>query len=775
MTPRVKRLRDEMFEWKDSVCLHRPRIVTETYKNNESDPSVVKRAKALRDTLEQMPIYLREGDLIAGTPTSTPGAWIVYPEFSLGTEQIVQTRHNFNVGANFIKDALPEDIKEYWRTRNLYARYAAMRRECFGDRTPPPENWYQLSTALGHITPDFSEVLGGGLEGVIERAERRLKETRDQDPEGAAFLRAVVIASQGAIIFARRYAELAEDAARATTDPARRSELERMADGLRHAPAKGARTFWEALQSVWLCNQIMHIEGNAWSMSPGRVDQIFFPFFRRDVERGELTREQAFELVECFLIKFKENMVFGPRGNPTQCITLSGGDAQDHGHTNELSYLFIEAVRELKLPEPLVNVRWHRAIPADFMNACFDCLASGQGMPLFLNDEATPACFMDLGIAREAAYEYTHVGCGELGITGKLQDSALGGSTGNVAALVQLLREGRRDGQSLAAKFPTFDAFLDGLKEKMRANAERSAAVSRAVGHAQAQYGQIPFASALMHGCIERARDLTTRAEYNFPSMNFAVGFAVFVNSLSAIRHLAYRDRRCDLDALFDAMEADFQGHEDLLAACRRAPKFANDDPQADDLGPILERLHAAAIAGLKGPRNGGRFITSGIDGGGHITAGRNMMATPDGRRAGQPLSPGMGPARGTERNGLTAVLNSVTKLDAEHYWHGGYTVNLRMTPDVFRSAASRAKLMALMRAYFLRKGLNLHINCVSAETLRDALKDPQSYRDLVVRVSGYNDYFTMLSPHVQEEIIRRTEHGLEPAREIDRAGAAIQ
>jgi formate C-acetyltransferase len=178
---------------------------------------VIKRAKALRDVLEQMPIYLREGDLIAGTPTSTPGAWIVYPEFSLGTESIVQTRHNFSVGHDFIARHLPEEVREFWRNRSLHAHYAAVRRECFGDSVPPPDSWYMLSTALGHITPDFAEVLHEGLEGVIRKAERHLRDIRDADPEGAGFLRAVVISAQGAISFSCRYAELAEAKARETS------------------------------------------------------------------------------------------------------------------------------------------------------------------------------------------------------------------------------------------------------------------------------------------------------------------------------------------------------------------------------------------------------------------------------------------------------------------------------------------------------------------------------------------------------------------------------
>ena len=762
MTPRTKRLRDEMLTWEDTVCVERPRIVTESFRRNEADPWIIKRAKALRDVLEQMPIYMREGGLIVGTPTSTPGAWIVYPEFSLGTESIVQNRHNFDVGPDFIRDALSDDIKDYWSTRNLYAHYAALRRECFGDNTPPPENWYQLSTALGHITPDFAEVLDEGLESVIMRAEQRLTETRDEDPAGAEFLRALIIAARGGIAFARRYGELAAEAARTTGDAERRQELEQMAASLPHCIAKGARTFWEALQSVWLCNQIMHIEGNAWSMSPGRVDQILYPFYRRDTERGDLTRERTLELIQCFLIKFKENMVFGPRGNPTQCITLGGSDADGNDETNELTHLFLHASGELKLPEPLVNVRWHRNISDELMNACFDCIAGGQNMPVFLNDEATPVGFINLGISREAAYDYTHVGCGELGITGKLQDSALGGRTGHVHALMQVLQANRGNGKSLAEKFPTFDALLAALKRQMRANAEQSAAVSRAVGYMHEKYGQIPFTSAFMNGGIDRARDLTVRADYNFPSMNMGGGYANFVNSVAAIRGLVYRVHECDLDTLFDAMQANFEGFEDLRAAVLRTPKFGNDDDDADDLIPVLEEIHAEAIDGLKGPRNSGRFITTGIDGGGHINAGRHLMATPDGRLAGKPLSPGMAAAQGTARSGLTGLLNTVQKLNSQGHWFGGYTLNIRMMPKAFETAESRQKLIALLRTYFLGKGLNLHMNCVSADMLRDAQEHPEEYADLVVRVSGYSDHFTKLSHEFQDEIISRTEQGVE-------------
>ena len=763
MNERVKRLRDEMFEWKEAVCPHRPRIVTEAYGRYESDPVVVKRAKALRDVLEQMPIYIREGDLIVGAPTSTPGAWIAYPEFSLGTERIVQTRHNIDVGDDFIRDHLPQDIKEYWERRNCYARYVALRRECYGDRNPAPDSWYQIATALGHLTVDFRQTLQSGLRGVVERAKRRLQEARHDDPEGAAFLQAVVIAAESGIAFADRYAQLAQEAAVATSDPRRREELLRMAEGLRRIYTQGARTFHEALQSVWLSNQIMHIEGNAWSMSPGRVDQIFHPYFQRDMERGELTRERALELVQCFLIKFKENSIFGMRGAPTQSITLAGRTAHGQDQTNELTHLFLEAARELKLGEPLIHVRWHKNIQRDLMHACFDCLEAGLGMPMFLNDEATPEGFMNLGIEREAAFDYTHVGCGELGIVGKLQDSALGGSTGHIAALVQVLRQNRRNGKSLDQAFPTFEDLLQAVQAQMRANAERSAAVNRAVAHIHQRHGQIPFTSAFMHGCIERARDLTVRCEYNFPSMNYGGGgFPNFVNSLAAIRQVVYQDRALSLDRVMKAMEDDFEGHEDVRALLLRAPKFGNDDDAADDLLPVVERMHSEAIAGLKGPRNNGRYIATGTVATSHIEQGRSLIATPDGRRAGRPMAPGMGAAPGTDRNGLTALLNSVQKLNSTGHWFGGYILNFNILPDVLASRTSREKLMAALESYFMRKGLNLQMNCVSAEMLRDAQKHPQTYRGLMVRVSGYNDYFTMLNPEIQEEIIQRTGHALE-------------
>ncbi|MCX7015079.1 MAG: hypothetical protein NTW86_21430 [Candidatus Sumerlaeota bacterium] len=762
MNARVKRLRDEIFTWKDTVCPHRPRIVTEAYRKYESDPVVVKRAKALRDVLEQMPIYIREGNLIVGAPTSTPGAWIVYPEFSLGTEKIVQVRHNIHVGNDFIRDHLPEDLKDYWATRNCYARYAAYRRECFGDRNPPSDSWYMISTALGHLTVDFRETLERGLTGVSERARRRLEEVRQDDPEGAAFLRAVIIAAEGGIAFANRYAQLAEETAARVSDPRRKQELQRMAEGLRRIYVHGARSYHDALQSVWLSNQIMHIEGNAWSMSPGRVDQICCPYFQRDVARGELTREQALELAECFLIKFKENSIFGMRGAPTQCITLGGRAADGRDQTNELTYLFLEAAREVKLAEPLIHVRWHKGIPKKLMHACFDCLEAGLGMPMFLNDEATPEGFMNLGIEREAAFDYTHVGCGELGITGKLQDSALGGSTGHIAVLVQVLRRKRSNGKSLDQAFPTFEDLLAAVRKQMRANAEHSASVNRAVGHIHRQFGQIPFTSAFMHGCIERARDLTVRCQYNFPSMNLGGGgFPNFVNSLAAIRQAVYRDHALTLGRVVEAIEADFQGFEDVRAVLAREPKFGNDDDRVDDLLPVVEQMHAEAIAGLKGPRNDGRYIATGTVATGHIDQGRQLIATPDGRHAGRPMAAGMNAAPDTDRNGLTALLNSVQKLNSTGHWFGGYILNFNILPDVLASEKSREKLMMALESYFMRKGLNLQMNCVSADMLRDAQHHPEDYRSLMVRISGYNDYFTMLDPGIQEEIIGRTAHGV--------------
>lgn len=759
MNSRVKQLRDGMSQWDDTVCVERARIVTKAYQEHDAEPMIIRRAEALRAVLEQMPIYMRDGDLIVGTPTSTPGAWIAYPEFSMGTEQIVQNRHNFSVGKDFIKNALPEDVKDYWSTRNLYANYAKYRREECGDDKPPPENWYRLSTALGHITPDFAEVVEHGLKGVIEQASRRLEELDADDQEGAEFLRAVTISARSGIAFAERYGELARQEASQTDDAERKSELLELADGLGHAMANGARTFWEAIQCVWLCNQIMHIEGNAWSMSPGRVDKLLFPYYDHDIDNGLLTRERALELIECFLIKFKENTVFGPRGNLTQCLTLAGSTADGVDASNELTFLFLEATANVRLAEPLVFLRWHRGISDKLMDACFDCTASGQNMPVFLNDEGSPGGFINLGISRDAAYDFTHVGCGELGITGKLQDSALGGTTGHVSTLTQMLRQNSRgEGKALSRLFPTFDDLVEGLGKKMRANAEAQALQSREVGAMQAKFGQIPFTSAFMHGCIDRARDLTVRAEYNFPNMNMGAGYSNFVSSMAAIRKLVYRDQLCDLDELFAAMDANFEGYEDLLAAARRAPKFGNDDNDADGLIPVLEQLHADAIAGLEGPRNRGRFITSGIDGANHMAAGAHLMATPDGRLKGQPLSPGMSAGQGVNQKGLTALLNTVQKLDSQNHWFGGYTINIRVTPDMLKTADSRDKMRALLRVHFMGKALNLHLNCVSTETLREAQEHPEQYRDLVVRVAGYSEHFGKLSREFQDEIISRNE-----------------
>ena len=762
MKDRVKFLRDEMNEWKDTVCTERAKIFTDVYKQNESDPLVIKRAKGLKTVLEQMPIYIRDGDMIVGTPTSKPGAWISYPEFSMGTESIVQERHNIHVGPDFIRNGLPKEVVEYWNTRNLYAYYKSYYKEVFGKEAEEKESWYRIATGLGHITPDFKDVLANGLRGFINQADERLKKIRQTDPEGAEFLRAVILVMEGGITFANRYADLCEEEAKDTQDTERKNELTIMAQGLRRIFTSGATTFHEALQSVWLCHQIMAIEGYAWSMSPGRVDQFLYPYFQNDLKKGILTEENAYELIECFLLKFVENSVFGIRGNLTQCITLGGRTADGIDMTNELSFLFLKATSDLGIPEPDVHVRWHKNISEEFMNSCLDCLAAGTGMPMFLNDEATPEGFIKLGIPPVDAFEYTHVGCGEIGIGGKLQDSALGCNPGNIENLLNILSREKTNGDSLDKLYPTFDALLAALETEMRANTEWSATITNIIGMLQKRYGQSPFSSAHMNGCIERARDLSVRADYNLPNSNLGGGgLPNLINSLAAIRQVVYREKNITLKQLVEAMEKDFQGFEEIHALLSKAPKYGNDDPNVDDLITTIESIHTSCIKDLKGPRNNGKYIATSINAQSHVMKGMITGSTPDGRLAHRPMASALSAAPGTDRGGLTAFLNTVAKLDSIGHWAGGYIANLNIMPDFFATKESRTKLMAILRTFFTRKGLNLQINCVSRKILQEAQQHPDEYKGLMVRVSGYNDYFTMLDPSIQEEIMSRSEQAV--------------
>jgi len=764
MTPRIENLRQIILNAEDDVCLDRARIITESYKANSADSPVIKRAKGIRDVLCRMKQYILPGELIVGNLTSKPGAWVVFPEFGFEENRIVHNEHPELVG--FFSSRIPDDLREFWSDKNLAAHYRAYMRSVLGSEAGTGGGW-SVSSGLGHITIDYGRALRDGFDETANRIRKRRDEIQRDDPEGAEYLTAMLLCIEGAICYAERYADLVQAEAKDCPDHQRKKELLEIARICRHVAHNPATNFREACQLFWFVHQIMHIEGNGYSMSPGRFDQYMYPYFKADRERGRITDEEAIELLENLWLKFVANTVWGTKHNETQSLVLSGSDASGRDLTNELSYLCLKATADVRTYEPLVWVRWHKGIPQDFFDECLRMLADGLGFPIFLSDEVVPEMMMNLGVSREDAYEYVPIGCNELGITGKLWFRGTCG-LGYLRAL-QLAMNGGRDwntGKLCGAKTPppselrTFDDLLRALADQLRLQADNNFRNSQALLLMHQRYGQLPFTSAFMSGCIERARDLTIRSDYNVQCSG-GNAFANLVDCVVALKTVVYEQRTASLEEVIEACKANFKGYEGLRKKLLAAPKFGNGDERADTIANMLSRLRNEVISHIRDSRDGTPLAANHVVRSSSVPAGRQTPATPDGRLAGTPLANSIAAAQGTDRNGPTGLLNSVIALDAPRNWRGGYNVNLRLDPELLRHEESRRKVAAMLSSYFERGGQQLQINAISSDVLRDAQKHPERYSNLIVRVAGYSDYFVNLRRDVQEEIIARTEHRL--------------
>ena len=507
------------------------------------------------------------------------------------------------------------------------------------------------------------------------------------------------------------------------------------------------QTFRDAMQLIWFAHQAIHIEGHGWSCAPDHVDQVLLPYYEAATKAGRITDAETLALCENFVLKMLDNTFWGPL-ELTQALCVGGSTPDGHDLTNRLSWLFVEAATNLTIPERLLWIRWHPKIDQEFFYFCLSRLAHQTCFPLMWNDKVVPAGLMELGVSREDAFNYIAVGCNELAIPGQCYF--------NPGASVNYLRAIER---SLTPDLDSFDEFANAVGRHMREDIDRSYRANLPVLKATMEWGRSPFTSCFFHGCIETARDMALGTKYNILSCGGHF-FANAVDCLAAIRHVVYERREATLGEVAAACRANFEGHERLRAKLLGAPKHGNDDPRVDDIIDLVERLRDEPMKEIcRDPRGGSKFGNTHITKAAAVLTGKTTPATPDGRLAGTPLASSVAASAGAERSGPTAVLNSVCKLHAAKSWQSGYQVNLRFQNSMFASKPNRDKIRAMLNVYFAAGGQQLQINAIDTEMLRAAQKNPGQYRDLVVRVAGFSEFFVNLTPAMQEEIIARTAH----------------
>ena len=783
MTPRTARLRQESLDAQPSLTAERASLLTDFYQASEGKYSVpVMRARSFHYLCQHKTIYLGECELIVGERGPQPKMVPTYPELtchSLEDLRILNSRPKTSYAVpEECLNVYEEKIIPYWRGRSMRDKlFAALSTEWKEAYDAGLFTEFMEQRAPGHTVLDDKIYGKGLLDFKREIAAATAALDFLGDPQAYARreqLRAMDISCDAVLLFAQRHAELARQAAAVETDPARKAELEKIAAVCTHVPAHAPRDFHEALQAYWFCHLAVITELNGWdSFSPGHLDQHLLPFYRRGLEDGTLSHDQARELLEAFFIKFnnhpappKVGVTAEESGTYTDFanINIGGLLADGSDGSNELSHLLLEIIDEMHLLQPSSNLQLSRKTPDALLKHTLRVICKGYGFPSIFNTDSVVEEQIRQGKTLEDARAGGCSGCVETGAFGK-EAFILTGYFNLVKILELTLHNGvdPRSGQLLGLRsgvpsvFTTFDELFDAFRRQLHHFIEIKMRGNLLIEQMYAALMPAPFLSVITADCIAKGKDYNAGgARYNNSYIQF-VGIGSLTDSLAAVKQLVFDDRKLSLAALVEALDGDFAGHESLRQQLvNRMHKYGNDDDYADR---IMVRAFSALVEEIDGRPNakGGRFRVEMLPTTCHVYFGAMTGAMPDGRQATLPLSEGISPVQGVDRNGPTAVIKSAAKMD--HIKTGGTLLNMKFSPALLADEANLDKAAHLVRSYFKMDGHHVQFNIVGAETLRQAQASPEAHRDLIVRVAGYSDYFCDLSRELQEEIIARTEH----------------
>jgi formate C-acetyltransferase len=787
MTDRTRRLREASLAAKPCLSEERARLLTGFYREHEGRhaPPVL-RALAWARICDRKTIRIGPDELIVGDRGPAPKAVPTFPELSchsLEDLRVLDGREKTRYAVSeTCAAAYREEVIPFWRGRTMRDRiFAAL-----------PVEWHALyeagvftefmeQRAPGHAVLD-GKIYREGLNGRIRRIRSELDRLAAGSAGGGSeeaearrhALVAMAIACGATIRLARRHADLAERMALEEADSSRRAELRRIATVCRRVPARPPRDFHEALQAYWFCHLGVITELNGWdALSPGHLDQHLRPFYERGLSDGTLTRAAARELLEAFFVKFNDHPA-PPKVGVTAAesetytdfanLTFAGLTRDGEDGSSELTELLLEITGELRLLQPSTNVLVARRTPERVLRRALEVIRRGHGFPSLFNADVVVEEQLRMGKTVTDAREGGCSGCVETSAFGK-EACVLTGYF-NLPKVLELAlhdgvdpRTGRRLGPSTGApeRLTSFDQVFDAFEAQLGHALEVKLRGNRIVERLYAEQMPAPFLSALVDGCLESGRDYNAGGAVYHNRYVQMVGIGTITDSLSAIRRAVFEERRLPLAELVATTDRDFAGAETLrLRLANRVPRWGNDDDAADEL---MRRVFEAAFEAVDGrpTETGGRFRIQMLPTTSHVYFGSVTGATPDGRRAGRPLSEGISPVQGADRRGPTAVLRSAAKMD--HRRTGGTLLNMKLTPALLEGDEGLADVAALVRGWFAMGGHHIQFNVVRAETLRAARAEPEAWRDLIVRVAGYSDYFCDLSPALQEEIIARTEH----------------
>lgn len=829
-TERIQRLVDHLYQHMPVIESARARLLTESYKATENEPIITRRAKAFAHILRHIPIIIREDELIVGSSTLAPRGCQTYPEFSYQwLEDELDTVETRSADPFYIAEETKEELREihkYWKgktTSELALSYMAPEAvRAIEHNIFTPGNYFY--NGVGHVTVKYEEVLAVGYEGIIKKAEQELSECNVGDgdyAERSHFLQAVILSCQAVIEYARRYSALAQEMAEQCTDAVRKEELLRIAENCSRVPAKGAQNFYEACQSFWFVQQLIQLESSGHSISPGRFDQYMYPYYKKDMENGNISREFAQELMDCIWVKLNDlnkcRDAVSAEGfagySLFQNLIAGGQNKEGEDVTNDLSFMCIQASMHVRLPQPSLSVRVWNGSPHEFLIKAAELTRTGIGLPAYYNDEVIIPSLQNRGLSLEDAREYNIIGCVEPQKAGKTEGWHDAAFFNMCRPLELVFANGEDKGEMVGVptgevtEMSSFEEFYNAYKKQMEYCISLLVNADNAIDVAHAKRCPLPFLSCMVDDCLKRGKSVQEGgAVYNFTGPQ-GFGIANMADSLFAVRKLVYEEKKVTMEEMKEALAWNFgkgldqQSVSDIAEAVLRkmkdagqkidentvssilkavmnaqpgeekmkryeeihnmieeVPKFGNDIPEVDYFARDVAYTYTKPLQNYKNPR-GGQFQAGLYPVSANVPLGGQTGATPDGRYAHTPVADGVSPSAGKDVNGPTAAATSVSRLD--HFIvSNGTLFNQKFHPSALSGREGLEKFVALIRSYFDQKGMHMQFNVVDRDTLLDAQKYPEKYKHLVVRVAGYSALFTTLSRSLQDDIIRRTEQG---------------
>ncbi len=827
-SPRIDKLKEDLYAKMPEIEADRAYLLTESYKQTEDLPIILRRAKAFEHILKNIPIIIREEELIVGSASIAPRGCQVFPEFSYEwLESEFDTLATRSADPFYISEETKQTLSEvykYWKgktTSELATAYMAEEaKQAIDHNIFTPGNYFY--NGVGHVTVAYDKVLAIGYEGIIAEAQGAMDKLLVSDMDYVkrkTFLEAVIISCNAAITYAGRYALLALEEAEKCTDNRRKLELLQIAQNCARVPKKGAESFYEACQSFWFVQMLLQVESSGHSISPGRFDQYMYPYYRKDLDCGKLTKEYAQELMDCIWVKLNDlNKVRdlasaeGFAGYSLFQNLIAGGQSSDGiDVTNDLSYMSIEASMHVGLPQPSLSVRVWNGSPQDFLIKAAKLTRTGIGLPAYYNDEVIIPSLQSRGLTLEDARDYNIIGCVEPQKAGKT-DGWHDAAFFNMCRPLELVfSNGVDKGVQISIQtgdvesFITFEEFYEAYQKQMNYMIELLVNADNAIDVAHAERCPLPFESCMIEDCIGRGKSVQEGgAIYNFTGPQ-GFGIANMTDSLYAIKKLVYDEKKVTMKELKRALALNYgkgmepslaeeitkeivlklhkAGHkitedhvakiykeaigggvteqekiryDEILELIEALPKYGNDTREVDLFAREVAYTYTKPLETFKNPR-GGVYQAGLYPVSANVPLGAQTGATPDGRLAGRPVADGVSPSSGKDVKGPTAAANSVAKLD--HYIASNGTLfNQKFHPSALSGTKGLENFVSLIRAYFDQKGSHMQFNVVSRDTLLEAQRNPENYKTLVVRVAGYSALFTSLSRSLQDDIIARTE-----------------